>query len=132
MRRELSEAGVRVWETRTLADCHDELHESPASFVVLELGRQRGRGAPAAGPATAGVSRRAAGRGGRPLSGRLRMADARDGGGPFSLLPSACGPVGPTGLPTFGSSPAAAAAESDRTDLVGLALECGNRGKNEG
>ena len=25
LRRELAEAGVRVWETRTLADCRDEL-----------------------------------------------------------------------------------------------------------
>lgn len=39
LRRELSGAGVRVWETRTLADCWNELAESPASFVVLELDR---------------------------------------------------------------------------------------------
>jgi hypothetical protein len=38
LRRELAEAGVRVWETRTLADCRDELIESPASFAVVELG----------------------------------------------------------------------------------------------
>jgi hypothetical protein len=38
LRRELAEAGVRVWETRTLDDCWSELAESPASFVVLELG----------------------------------------------------------------------------------------------
>ena len=38
LRRELANAGVRVWETRTLADCWNELAESPASFVVLELG----------------------------------------------------------------------------------------------
>ena len=38
LRRELADAGVRVWETRTLADCWSELAESPASFVVLELG----------------------------------------------------------------------------------------------
>jgi hypothetical protein len=38
LRRELAEAGVRVWETRTLADCFRELAESPASFAVLELG----------------------------------------------------------------------------------------------
>lgn len=38
LRRELADAGVRVWETRTLADCWNELVESPASFVVLELG----------------------------------------------------------------------------------------------
>ena len=37
LRRELAEAGVRVWETRTLADCRKELAASPASFVVLEL-----------------------------------------------------------------------------------------------
>ena len=37
LRRELADAGVRVWETRTLADCWSELAESPASFVVLEL-----------------------------------------------------------------------------------------------
>ena len=39
LRRELADAGVRVWETRTLADCRNELIESPASFVVVELGR---------------------------------------------------------------------------------------------
>jgi hypothetical protein len=38
LRRELTETGVRVWETRTLADCRDELVENPASFVVVELG----------------------------------------------------------------------------------------------
>lgn len=38
IRRELAGAGVRVWETRSLADCWNELAESPASFVVLELG----------------------------------------------------------------------------------------------
>ena len=38
LRRELAEAGVRVWETRTLADCWSELAKSPASFLVLELG----------------------------------------------------------------------------------------------
>jgi hypothetical protein len=36
--RELADAGVRVWETRTLDDCWRELTQSPASFVVLELG----------------------------------------------------------------------------------------------
>jgi hypothetical protein len=39
LRRELAEAGVRVWETRTLADCRDELVENPASFAVVELGK---------------------------------------------------------------------------------------------
>jgi PleD family two-component response regulator len=38
LRRELAEAGVRVWETRTLDDCCQELAESPASFVILEVG----------------------------------------------------------------------------------------------
>jgi hypothetical protein len=38
LRRELTGAGVRVWETRTLADCWTELDASPASFVVVELG----------------------------------------------------------------------------------------------
>jgi hypothetical protein len=42
LRRELAEAGVRVWETRTLADCRDELVESPASFAVIELGANAG------------------------------------------------------------------------------------------
>ena len=37
LRRELGEAGVRVWETRTLPDCRDELLANPASFVVIEL-----------------------------------------------------------------------------------------------
>ncbi len=37
LRRELAEAGVRVWETRTLDYCWSELAESPASVVVLEL-----------------------------------------------------------------------------------------------
>jgi hypothetical protein len=38
LRRELAEPGIRVWETRTLADCRDELIENPASFAVIELG----------------------------------------------------------------------------------------------
>lgn len=38
LRRELADAGVRVWETRTLADLRDELVENPASFAVVELG----------------------------------------------------------------------------------------------
>ena len=42
LQRELAEAGVRVWETRTLADCRDELVESPASFAVIELGANVG------------------------------------------------------------------------------------------
>jgi ActR/RegA family two-component response regulator len=37
LRRELAEAGVRVWETRTLEGCRDELAASPASFAVVEL-----------------------------------------------------------------------------------------------
>jgi hypothetical protein len=42
LRRELADAGVRVWETRTLADCRDELVENPASFAVIEFGRNVG------------------------------------------------------------------------------------------
>jgi hypothetical protein len=42
LHRELADVGVRVWETRTLADCWSELAESPASFVVIELGRNAG------------------------------------------------------------------------------------------
>ena len=38
LRRELAEPGVRVWETRTLADCRDELIANPASFAAIELG----------------------------------------------------------------------------------------------
>jgi hypothetical protein len=38
LRREVAEAGIRVWETRTLPDCWSELARSPASFLVLELG----------------------------------------------------------------------------------------------
>ena len=37
LRRELAGAGHRVWETRTIDGCWEELAESPASFVVLEL-----------------------------------------------------------------------------------------------
>jgi hypothetical protein len=37
LRRELTASGVRVWETRTLAGCREELEQSPASFVVLEV-----------------------------------------------------------------------------------------------
>jgi hypothetical protein len=37
LRRELAGAGLRVWETRNMADCGALLGESPASFVVLEL-----------------------------------------------------------------------------------------------
>ncbi len=39
LRRELAHGGVRVWETRSLADCWDELANSPASFLIVELGR---------------------------------------------------------------------------------------------
>jgi hypothetical protein len=39
LRRELAAAGVRVWETRSLADCWEELAASPASFVVVEVDR---------------------------------------------------------------------------------------------
>ena len=39
LRRELAGAEIRVWETRTLADCWTELAQSPASFLVLEMGR---------------------------------------------------------------------------------------------
>ena len=38
LRREVAETGVRVWETRSLADCRDELAANPASFAVIELG----------------------------------------------------------------------------------------------
>lgn len=38
LRRELLDVDIRVWETRTLDDCWTELKESPASFLVLELG----------------------------------------------------------------------------------------------
>jgi hypothetical protein len=37
LRRELAGVGIRVWETRSLADCAVLLEESPASFLVLEL-----------------------------------------------------------------------------------------------
>lgn len=43
LRRELADVGIRVWETRTLADCRDELLNSPASFAVVELGANTGR-----------------------------------------------------------------------------------------
>jgi hypothetical protein len=42
LRRELADAGVRVWETRTLADCRDELVANPASFALVELGPSAG------------------------------------------------------------------------------------------
>ena len=128
LRRELADAGVRVWETRTLADCWNELAESPASFVVLELGGDvagllRPHGAPAAR-----VPRGPAGRGGRPLAGRLRVADARGGGGPFPLFAAAGRAAGPTGLPPSGPS-AAAPAEPHRADLGESAVgERGTRG----
>jgi hypothetical protein len=37
LRRELAGAGVRVSETRSLADCWERLAEAPASFLVVEL-----------------------------------------------------------------------------------------------
>jgi hypothetical protein len=42
LRRELADVGVRIWETRTLADCRDELLANPASFAVIELGPKVG------------------------------------------------------------------------------------------
>jgi hypothetical protein len=37
MRRELAEAGVRVWETRSLADAWAALGQAPASLLIVEL-----------------------------------------------------------------------------------------------
>jgi hypothetical protein len=37
LRRELVESGVRVWETRSLADCWEMLSGAAASFLVIEL-----------------------------------------------------------------------------------------------
>ena len=37
LRRELAGVGLRVWESRSMADSGTLLGESPASFVVLEL-----------------------------------------------------------------------------------------------
>jgi len=42
LRRELNAMGVRVWETRSLADCWDELAISPASFMIVELADNAG------------------------------------------------------------------------------------------
>ncbi|MGD0383600.1 MAG: hypothetical protein ABSA77_08775 [Thermoguttaceae bacterium] len=41
LRGELSGAGLRVWETRSLTDCGTLLAESPASFAVLELSEKK-------------------------------------------------------------------------------------------
>jgi hypothetical protein len=43
LRRELAGAGIRVWETRTLDDGWTELAQSPASFMVAELGHNVAR-----------------------------------------------------------------------------------------
>jgi hypothetical protein len=37
LRRELAGTGIRVYETRSRDECRDELAESPASFLGLEL-----------------------------------------------------------------------------------------------
>jgi hypothetical protein len=37
LRQQLADAGVRVWETRLLSDCENEIVASPASVVVIEL-----------------------------------------------------------------------------------------------
>jgi hypothetical protein len=37
LRRKVAETGVRVWETRLLADCQAEIAQSPASLAVIEL-----------------------------------------------------------------------------------------------
>ena len=37
LRRELAGLGVRIYETRTLAECWQVLAESPAGFAVVEL-----------------------------------------------------------------------------------------------
>jgi hypothetical protein len=42
LRRELAASGVRVWETRSLADCRLELLEHTASFIVVELEKDIG------------------------------------------------------------------------------------------
>ena len=42
--RELADVGIRVYETRTLADCRQLLGEAPASFAVVELTAQGAEG----------------------------------------------------------------------------------------
>jgi hypothetical protein len=37
LRQELAATGIRVWETRSLADCWDALADSPAAFLIVEL-----------------------------------------------------------------------------------------------
>jgi hypothetical protein len=37
LRRELAAPPVRVYETRSLAECRSELEQSPASFMALEV-----------------------------------------------------------------------------------------------
>ena len=37
LRRELADAGVRIWETRTLVQCWDLLAEFPNSFAIVEF-----------------------------------------------------------------------------------------------
>jgi len=41
LRRELSGAGLRVWETRIMSDCSELLAESPASFAIVELNERK-------------------------------------------------------------------------------------------
>jgi hypothetical protein len=37
LRRELADAGLRLWETRSLADAWEAMAATPAAFLVLEL-----------------------------------------------------------------------------------------------
>jgi hypothetical protein len=37
LRHELAATGIRVWETRSLADCWEALADSPAAFLIVEL-----------------------------------------------------------------------------------------------
>ncbi|HEY4759747.1 MAG TPA: hypothetical protein VIH42_04130 [Thermoguttaceae bacterium] len=41
LRRELAEAGLHVWEVRSLSDCNELLVNSPASFLILELNESK-------------------------------------------------------------------------------------------
>ena len=107
LRRELAEAGVRVWETRSLAECWESLAAAPASFLIVELTLARCRRPVAAdGAAAARLSRwpEVAVVAARPLAGwqwLVREAGAvdfsfrRGGWRPWPKWPAATWPACP-------------------------------------
>ena len=119
---QLAEAGVRVWETRSLAECWEALADTPASFVVVEFSEAHAEAFPARhGAAGAAVSAGPSRGGGRASLSGLPMVAARGGGGAFHHIAASSRPLGRTGMSSSGQCPHTLA-EHQRPHLGGFAL----------